>query len=427
MGKKFRLTWMIVLMAGVFSLAGCSGLFGARESTEAVTLPPLFPDVTETSAASSSAAATRAPEETSVYPVTLPADRSAAWEAALEQADRKIEKMEDRELLLQLLIVTPEVIGKDVPVLDADENLLEEFPVGGVLLRSQNVDSARQLRALTAGYQEASRIPLLIMAEEEGGRNVTVMKKLDLPRISNMFSYRGDGLAKAYDNAVTLAEGLAELGINTDLAPVADVWSVLDNRTIGERAYSDDFEKAAQLVGEAVRGFRSQNMICTLKHFPGMGASVLTEKKSAAARLDLSREQLLCEDLLPFAAGIKAGANLIMIGNVYASGVDPTNPAPFSREVVTGLLKEEVGFSGVVMTDELAPVLKEFDVSAGTACLKALAAGCDLLLCPVEDRDGLEECLTILNAAMEAGNLTRERVIESVRRILALKIVYGLL
>ena len=425
MGRRYRIALLIVLMAGVWAMAGCS-LFGGSETTEGFTLPPIFPENTIPAAVPTETQETLPPGETPLFPLTLSYERSLVWQAALERADSRIEKMEDRELLLQLLIVTPEIVGKDVPVLKAEENLLEEYPVGGVLIRSQNADGSAQLKALTAGYQESARIPLLILAEEEGGRNVTVMKKLDLPRISNMFSYRGDGLAKAYDNARTIASGLADLGINTDLAPVADVWSELENRTIGERAYSDDFEKASQLVAEAVRGFRSQNVICTLKHFPGLGTSVLPSKQSAAVRLEKTKKQLLEEDLLPFAAGIQAGADVVMIGNAFVPQLDDAAPAPFSYAVVTLLLRGEVGFHGVVITDELAPALKEYDVTAGSAVLKALSAGCDLILCPVESREDLDECLAILTAAMEAGNLTRERLVESVRRVLALKAVYGI-
>ena len=426
MGRGYKIAFLIVLMAGALALAGCGGLFGNRETSDAVTLPPIFPENTIPVATPAATEETLPAGETPLFPLTLSYERSLAWQAALERADSRIEKMEDRELLLQLLIVTPEIVGKDVPVLNAEESLLEEYPVGGLLIRSQNADSSAQLQGLTAGYQESSRIPLLIMAEEEGGRNVTVMKKLDLPRISNMFSYRGDGLAKAYDNARTIASELADLGINTDLAPVADVWSELENRTIGERAYSDDFEKASQLVAEAVRGFRSQNVICTLKHFPGLDTSVLPTKQSAAVQLERTKQQLLEEDLLPFAAGIQAGADVVMIGNAFVPQLDDTAPAPFSYAVVTLLLRGEVGFHGVVITDELAPALKEYDVTAGSAVLKALSAGCDLILCPVESREDLDECLAILTAAMEAGNLTRERLAESVRRVLALKAVYGI-
>ena len=338
MAGRYKALILILLTAGVLLLGGCS-LFQSDRPTQA-TLPQQAATVSPTAAASQETSPAPAEEGYTVtLPLTLSEARLSAWNEALERAQSRIETMDDRTLLLQLMVLYPEVIGTDVPSLKAESVLLSEYPVGGLLLRSQNVDSKAQLRELTGGLQAAAQTPLLILAEEEGGRNVTVRKKLELSVIGNMFSYRGDGLARAYANAWQLADDLVSNGINTDLAPVADVWSELTNRAIGDRAYSDDFQKAAALVREAVKGFRDRNVICTLKHFPGLGEAELSVKKAKVAELDKDKASLLKDELLPFAAGIEAGADMVMIANARIPQLDETNAAPFSYAVVT-LLSE---------------------------------------------------------------------------------------
>ena len=142
------------------------------------------------------------------------------------------------------------------------------------------------------------------------------------------------------------------LGFNADLAPVADVWSNPDNTVIGDRAYSDDFAQAAELIPEAVRGFHSGGVATTLKHFPGHG-DTLADSHDGAVYVSKPLEQLRREELLPFRAGIASGSDMVMIGHLILTEIDAAQPAPFSYRIVTELLREELGFQGVVITDGL--------------------------------------------------------------------------
>ena len=142
------------------------------------------------------------------------------------------------------------------------------------------------------------------------------------------------------------------LGFNADLAPVADVWSNPDNTVIGDRAYSDDFAQAAELIPEAVRGFHSGGVATTLKHFPGHG-DALADSHDGAVYVSKPLEQLRREELLPFRAGIASGSDMVMIGHLILTEIDAAQPAPFSYRIVTELLREELGVQGVGITDGL--------------------------------------------------------------------------
>ena len=252
--KKYKI---LILSFFLLFLSGCS-LFAGKGSGEDLTLPALSQG-TEIPLASESSAA---PDQPSNLPTVAKGVSEAQYRAFMNRAAEMTSEMDLRTLLLQLMVLTPETVDVNKPVLEAKGNRLEDYPVAGILIRSQNVDNRQQTETLIQGYQASSSIPLLICVEEEGGRSVTTMKKLDSTPISNMFSYRGDGRARAYENARIMAGDIRSIGFNVDLAPVADVWADPANKTIGERAYSDSYEKAAELIWEAVQGFSSQNIIC---------------------------------------------------------------------------------------------------------------------------------------------------------------------
>lgn len=177
------------------------------------------------------------------------------------------------------------------------------------------------------------------------------------------------------------------LGFNADLAPVADVWSNPDNTVIGDRAYSDDFAQAAELIPEAVRGFHSGGVATTLKHFPGHG-DALADSHDGAVYVSKPLEQLRREELLPFRAGIASGSDMVMIGHLILTEIDAAQPAPFSYRIVTELLREELGFQGVVITDGLQMKALTDSYTSGEIARRAVSAGVDILLCPSKPAGG---------------------------------------
>jgi len=329
-----------------------------------------------------------------------------------------LEEMSLLEKLCQLLIIRPGDFANIYPVTAMSETLqasLQAYPVGGFYLDTSNMLDSDQLKRLTAALKTSLPIVPVIVCDEEGGTVSRLMQAIGTREVGAMYSYREEGTEKAFSNARILAEDLVLYGINGDLAPVADVWSNPANPVIRTRAYSNDYSQAAELVAAAVDGFHAGGVLCTLKHFPGHGDTAEDSHKGAAV-VWKSLEQLREEELLPFRSGIAAGADMVMIGHLTVPELD-TLPAPFSNTIVTGLLREELGFTGVVITDALEMQALGDYTSAEEAIL-AVQAGVDLLLCPADP----EESLRALSEAVSSGVITQERIDESVLRILRMKL-----
>ena len=328
-----------------------------------------------------------------------------------------------RDKLCQMIAVRPAVLIGVYPLQDPDERLksaLEEFPAGSFFLDASNMASGDRLRQLNESLRGWSKTAPLIFCDEEGGSVSRLMQNVGTTKIGSMYSYRNEGPEKAFSNAETIGRDLLAHGLNTDLAPVADVWSNPQNTVIRTRAYSDDFRQAAELVAAAVEGFHAAGVICTLKHFPGHG-DTLADSHNGKVYVDKSLEELREGELLPFKAGIEAGADMVMTGHLIVTALDE-EPAPFSRFLVTELLREELGFTGVVITDAMEmDALGSYTVA--DAALRAVQAGVDILLCPADPK----AALSALEQAVAAGELSMERIDESVLRILSLKEKYGLL
>ncbi len=326
--------------------------------------------------------------------------------------------------ICQLLVVTPESLTGQSPVTvagDTTMQALQNMPVGGILYSKQNFVTQSQVKDMLAKIQSYSKIPLILTCDEEGGRVNRLMDTVGTTYIGPMLDYKDQGADTAYQNAYTIASDMASLGFNFDMAPVADVWSNPDNTVIGDRAYSDDFQQAASLVSSAVHGFHAGGIGTALKHFPGHG-DTSADSHFGAVYITKTLEELRENELLPFKAGIDAGSDMVMMGHLIISDVDD-QPAPFSYKIVTELLRNELGFDGVIITDGLQmDAMTEYYSSGEIAC-KAILAGVDMLLCP----ENPQEAITALQNAVENGDISEQRIDESVERILAMKAQRGML
>lgn len=305
------------------------------------------------------------------------------------------------------------------------EAVLSKYPVGGFFLNSPHLISQAQVRALTQGLQKHSKIPLILTCDEEGGRVSRLMETVGTTPIGPMLSYQDQGPAVATANARTIARDMTALGFNMDLAPVADVWSNPTNTVIGDRAYSTDFDQAADLIRAAVLGFHSPSnkysLACTLKHFPGHGDTT-ADSHDGTVYVEKTLEYLRREELKPFQAGIDAGADAVMIGHLVVRQVDPTI-APLSHKITTELLRDEMRFQGVILTDSLLMGAVTSLYTPEDLAVRAIEAGVDMLLCPAY----LDRSLAALQTAVETGRLPESRIDASVRRILTLKANRGIL
>ena len=387
-----------VCFALIFALA-----LSACGQAPAVTLPDPDADVTST------------PEPTP-EPTPTP-------DPVKVRAEELLSGMTLREKLCQLMIVRPEVLTGESPVTAAGETTrlaLETYPVGGLIYSVDNLVTQEQTREMISNTQSYSKLPLFISADEEGGNVGRLMYKLGTTWVNSMYSYKDQGADTAYANAKTIGTDMVSCLFNTDFAPVADVWTNPDNTVIGDRAYSDDFEQAAELVASAVRGFTDAGVICCLKHFPGHG-DTSTDTHEGAAVVSKSLDELRAGEFLPFVSGIEAGADMVMIGHITVTSVDP-EPATISKAIITDVLRGELGWDGVVISDSLdMGALAGYD--NGEVCVKFLEAGGDILL-GIPD---IETALTSLEAAVTDGRLTESRIDESVQRVLELKISHGII
>lgn len=382
----------------------------------------------------------RGPEEAEPVSAPVPPEEMAADEPALppepepelppepEAAPDPLEAllsgMTLREKVCQLFIVFPQAITNGACVTSAGEAMergLREFPVGGLLLNRSNLVSQEQVRTMLEETQGYSSLPLLVTCDEEGGRVNRLMKTVGTTWVGPMLDYKDQGPETAEANARTIAADLVSCGFNMDFAPVADVWSNPENTVIGDRAYSDDFSQAAELVAAAVEGFHAGGAACTLKHFPGHG-DTSADSHYGSVYVYKSLDELRGAELLPFQAGIDAGADAVMMGHLIVEQIDD-QPALLSYAVVTELLRGELGFDGVVVTDSLEMQAMTDHYGSAEIAVRAIQAGVDILLCPQD----LEASVNALVRAVTDGEMTEQRLDESVLRILRLKQARGLL
>ena len=381
--------WITLILAGMLVAAtGCH----KQTETETETLPP----------------------ETTEDPVaTEEEDQADPYLAAAQAA---LAEMTLEEKVWQLFIVRPEALTETGEAVTQASQITKDYPVGGVMLSTGNLVDETQTKSLTEGLLAQASVPLFVAVDEEGGRVARVGNTLGIVVLEDMYTYREEGTETAYANALTLGSMLRDLDFNLDFAPVADVWTNPANTVIGTRAYSSDPNETAELVAAAVQGFADSGIACSVKHFPGHG-DTQEDSHDGVAYLDRSLEDWWSCEALPFAAGIQAGADMVMVGHITMPAVDPEVPASLSPEVVTGLLREEMGFDGVVVTDgmEMGAIV---DYYGADAAVLAIEAGCDLVLLPMDAEASAQAVLE---------QVPEERIDESVLRILTLKAQRGLL
>ena len=335
-----------------------------------------------------------------------------------------ISSMTLREKICQMMIVLPDTLTNTADTNfpgKTTENSLEKYPVGGLVFLAENITSEAQITDFNQKVQTYSNIGLFLASDEEGGRVGRLQSTLNAYDLEAMFEYRGDGGETAYNNAVTIARALKQYGFNMNLAPVADVLTNPDNTVIGDRAYSDNYAQAADLVSEAVRGFGDENIISVLKHFPGHG-STEEDSHNGKAYVNKTIDKLRAEDFLPFISGIGGGADMVMLGHLIVNSIDGY-PATLSQTIVTNILRNELGFDGVIITDAMAMKAISENYSVRESAVGAIIAGVDIIFAPTS----MDEVISAVENAVSAGEITEKRLDESIYRILRVKLERGIL
>lgn len=320
---------------------------------------------------------------------------------------------------------TVDARNRTVHGVDTAAELVQRYHLGGVIYFtwSSNLNTPRQIAELSNGLQGAADIPLLITTDQEGGiltRAPVTQFPGSMPLGAGSVGGRGDQDAR--EAATIVAPELRAMGINTDYAPVADVNVNPDNPVIGVRSFSSDPTLVADLTKAQVEGLQrsgppSQTVSATAKHFPGHGDTTV-DSHTGIPVITHTTDEWERLDAPPFRAAIEAGVDSIMTAHIVMPELDPSgNPATLSRPIMTGLLRERLGFDGVVVTDalEMAGVRERY--GDDRVPVLALQAGVDVLLMP----PNIELAYGSVLQAVRDGELTEQRIDESVARILRMK------
>ena len=355
----------------------------------------------------------------------------AAAVAARAAVDERIGAMTLEQKVAQLFIVTPEALVEGVSQVTQAGDMTREgvtaHPVGGIVYFAQNLLDPEQTTTMLANvkqfYADAGNVAPFIAVDEEGG---TVVRVADNEAFGAEDVGDASALGSAGDTeaakraAEQIADYLMPLGFNLDFAPVADVVDPLRSDTMGLRSFSSDAAVAADMVRAEVEGFRDKKMLCCAKHFPGIGAAA-GDSHEGAITIEATNEELETVDLVPFRAAIEAGVPMIMVGRVSLPNiVGDSTPAPLSSAVVQGMLRDSLGYTGIIVTDSLSMGAITDYYTPAEAAVAALKAGCDIPLMP----ERLDEAYQGVLSAVQVGELTEERLDESLTRILTAKQEY---
>lgn len=350
--------------------------------------------------------------------------------SAVEAGSQSVEEQLVAEMSLEEKVGQLLMVGLQGTEVDADAiAAINDQHIGSFILFARNIQSREQVTALTAALQAQAvqadhPVKLIIATDQEGGKTrrfEDIAPFYSQPMIGEMGQAAADTVQHQSSSA---ARELKKLGINTNLAPVADVSSgwgtVMDGRT-----YGDDAEQVAELAGRAVKAYNSATTISAPKHFPGIG-SADDDTEDAPATVDLSREDMEQYELLPFREVIAAGAPMIMVSHASVPSLDPTGlPASQSKVMMTDLLRNQMAFAGVIITDDLEMGAITEQAGVGEAAVAALAAGADMVMV-AHTAEARNTAYNAIIEAVEAGTLDEQQIDKSVERILEIKRKYRL-
>ena len=354
------------------------------------------------------------PEPTPEVVVISPEEK---FEQTLDEMIAEI-PLEDK--VAGLFIVTPEAItGVNTAVMagDGTRKALEKYAVGGLIYFKKNIESAEQIREMLTNTQAFAQYPLFLAVDEEGGK---------VARLSDAGIYENVGSASeigatgdtnnAYRAGVTIGSNLSALGFNVDFAPVADVANV-SGSVMKERSYGSDAATVAGFVTAMMQGLEENGVTGCMKHFPGIGCTT-DDTHNGLAFSDRTEEQFKSEELAVFQAGIDAGAGMIMVGHMSVPNLTGNNdPCIFSEKLITDILRREMGYDGVIITDALNMGAIANYYGADEAAIMALRAGCDMLLMP----ESFEKAYGSVLQAVLDGTISEERIDDSLKRIYRIK------
>lgn len=339
-----------------------------------------------------------------------------------EVVNAAIEVMPIEDKVAGLFLVTPESItgvNTAVKAGDGTKEALSKYAVGGLIYFSKNIESSEQITEMISNTKEWSKYPLFIGVDEEGGEVSRIANsKIEVTKVDNAATLAKTGdTTQAYSAGTTIATYLTTLGFNLDFAPVADVMTSEDS-IIGERSYGSDAALVSGFASSMVSGLQDMGVSACMKHFPGLGGTK-EDTHDGMASTDRTLEDYRSTDFLVYKAGIEVGTDFIMISHLSAPQLTGDNtPCSLSKAVVTDLLRSELQYNGVVISDAMNMEAITAYYTADQAAILALKAGCDMILMPEDFEVAYEGVLQ----AVEDGTIAEERIDDALRRIYRIKL-----
>ena len=312
-------------------------------------------------------------------------------EQELSIEEEQIAQISLEEKVAQMFFVTPDALT-GYPVTEVDEVLQSTYwncPVGGVIMMQPNIISPEQITALNQQLQglslERTGFPVFLGVDEEGGNvaRIASLENFPVENVGNMKEVGAQGdIKNAHRVGNYIATYLKSYGFNVDFAPVADVWIEPENTVVQERAFSNDPDLAGAMVAECVKGFQEKNIATALKHFPGHGATTADSHQGAAYSYRNLEDLRQCE-FVPFRSGIEAGSEFVMLGHIALPTITGNEiPATLSAQIGAQLLREELKYDGIVITDAMNMGAIVNYYSASDAAIFAVQSGVDMILMP---------------------------------------------
>lgn len=376
----------------------------------------------EKAKAEKEAAEEEPPEEEMVIDTPEPAEEEPEEEEDLlgGLAESYYSEMPIETKVAGLFMVTPESITgvrTATKAGDGTQEALNQYAVGGLIYFGQNILDKEQITTMLSSTASKSSYPIFLAVDEEGGDVSRVANsKVEVTKVDDMAAIGAEGDAsRAAEAGTTIGSYLKEIGFNVDFAPVADVAE--EGSVLGDRSFGSDPQMVGEMVAGVVGGIEGTGVSACLKHFPGLGS---TTEDTHDGRVEIAKsiEELRTSDFVPFSAGIEAGADFVMVSHATAPALDEDNvPSSLSKKVITDVLRGELGFEGVVITDALDMTAITEYYTPEEAAVMALEAGADMLLMP----EDFEKAYNAVLAAVQDGTISEERIDESLDRIYRVK------
>ncbi len=351
----------------------------------------------------------------------------AKEEQMLEEVEENLAGMTLEEKVYQLFIITPEALTGSNTVTAAGETTrksLENYPVGGLVYFSKNLKDPAQtkkmLQNVMAFSYEVEGLPLFTCIDEEGGRVARIGSNpaFGVEKIGSMQEIKDE--KEAYEAGETIGTYLSRFGFNFNFAPDADVLTNKSNKAIGDRSFGSDSDRVVKMAAAFSDGLHSQNVLSSFKHFPGHGA-VQGDTHDGFAYTDKTYEELLKSELKPFMAAGSLGVDAVMAAHISVPEITGEDtPCTLSEKMITDVLRRDLGFEGLIITDALDMGAITQNYTSRQAAVLAFRAGVDMLLMPRDFKQASEGILE----AVEKGEISEERIDESLRRIIKAKLLW---